>query len=60
MNVNGKYFFYRKMFSKMKFCLKITRFLFYIGLREEKFLANYILIIKIDFKRVLCHPEIMI
>lgn len=60
MNVNGKYFFYRKMFLKMKICLKIMRFVFYIGLREEKFLVNYILIIKIDFKCVFCYLEIMI
>lgn len=61
MNVDGKYFFYRKMFSKMK-KMKITRFEFYIGLREEFFLANYRykLIIEFDFKRVLCHPEIML
>lgn len=40
MNVDDQYFFYRKMFSKMKFCLKITRFEFYIGLREEIFFSK--------------------
>lgn len=42
--------------------MKIMRFEFYIGLREEFFLVNYWykLIIEFDFKCVFCYLEIML